>query len=278
MENSPRIVATLSALGTLCLLVAAGCGGGGSGTPGNGPETSNLGFAGFTALEIADAIYEGTTPRPAGFYAEPSRDPQFFYSTRHLKNTDIDATARLDPQAAEFEVCVSDSVEAEDLERQTRPPGSLMLAATRTAEYHEFERSDPVDATRRALVRLLRCQWIDRSAVNLRAPTQASGILNRRPVTNADLRLLAEYLFTFSIYNNADYWIMESTERSPGGDIEHRLSIAELQRGAVSGCDLLVLFNWDFSTAPSVGEVRQRETTLWTKSVRRQGSSAADCG
>lgn len=262
-------------VGVICLLVAAGCGG--SGNTGEA-ATPGFGFAGLSALQIADSIYDGTNAPPAGFYAEPARDPQFFYSTRHLKNTDIDAAARLDPQAPEFEVCVTDVLEARDLEQQTRPSAALLVAANTTGQYHEFERSDPGEPQRRSLVRLLRCQWVDRSMVNLRAPTPAMGILNRRPVAAADLGLLAEYLFTFSIYNNADYWVMESAAQPTSQDLVHRLTIAELQRGGSGDCDLLVLFDWDFSVSPADGDVRQRQTTVWTTSVRRQASHAVGCG
>lgn len=275
MDETTRKAASYCALCFASLLVATGCGSGSTAIEESG--NTGFGFGGQSALEIADGIYDGTNPPPAGFYTEPPRDPQFFYSTRHVKNTDVDSAARLNPQAPEFEICVTDPAEAQSLEQQTRPTNSLLLASNTTDQYYEFERDDPADPGRRALVRLLRCQWVDRSMVNLRAPTQAMGILNTRPVAPADLRLLAEYLFTFSIYNNADYWVMESATQAGSQDLTHRLTIAELQRGASSGCDLLVLFDWDFSTSPADGEVRQSQTTIWTQPVRRQGSDAADC-
>ena len=272
--------AAVTSVGAVCALQSlAGCGGGAT-TPAAGNTMPAA--AGLTAVEIAQRIYDDQPRTPAGFYREPDRDPRYFYATFHLTNTRLDPATEADLSAPEFELCASSRAEAdawEQTDRNNHAPSTQVLSSAVTDALYEYERDVPGADQRREVVRLFQCSFIDRSGVNLRAPNGYGGRLNNQPVAAADLRYVAEYLWTFSSYNNVGNAVLESRATAGSGTLLHELTQAELQRGmAGEPCDRLNVFTARYTLQTASADVSYGETTLWSIDVRLDGGRANLCG
>ena len=62
--------------------------------------------------------------------------------------------------------------------------------------------------------RVLRCSWLDRSGTDLDVDSGAAGVLKPAPVSVEALRDLAEYLWQFTAFNNADHVVLASAALS----------------------------------------------------------------
>ena len=261
----------------ICLVRALAACGGGAQAPKAGMPTA----AGLTAVEIAQAIYDNQPRTPAAFYHEAPRESGYSYRTFHLRNTRLDPAAEADPQAPEFELCASSRAEAdawEQLDRYSHAPAAQLLAFAETNALYEYERSVPQAADQREVLRLFKCAFVDRSEVNLRAPTAYAGRLNRQPITAEDVRFLAEYLWTFSFYNNVGSAVLESRSVAGTASLAHEVIQAELQLGFGSGsCDRLTVFAARHTAATDSGELGYAEETAWSADVRLNDGRAELC-
>lgn len=237
--------------------------------------------AGLSALQIAQNAYDNRPRTPSNFYQEPTRDPQFFYTVNHLKNSHIDPAVASDPSRAEYEVCASDATEAANLElthRLANAPTSQLLASSVTGEYFEYEADVPGAAQQRTVLRIYACAFVDRTNVNLRAPNGNGGIINRRPLDQDHVRFLAEYSFLFSPYNNVGYQILSSEQQLATNSVQQTLLIAELvAAGSTQTCDQLTVFSLSHSADTSSGAVAISELTDWTIGVRVDQGRARIC-
>ena len=237
--------------------------------------------AGLSALQIAQNVYDNVPRTPANFYQEVPRDPQFFYTTHHLMNSHIDSAVGADPARAEYEVCVNDMTAAANFElayRQAIAPTSQLLASTVTGEYFEYETDVPGSPQQRAALRIFDCDFVDRGNVNLRAPNGNGGTINRRPLDQNLVRLLAEYSFHFSSYNNIGYQVLSSEQQPIAGAINHTLLIAELvAAGSTENCDQLTVFSLSHDADSSTGVVAVTEVTEWSIGVLLTDGRAQIC-
>jgi hypothetical protein len=233
------------------------------------------------ALEIAELVYNNEPRTPTGFYHEAARSPELNYNTFHLRNTHVDPAAASDPTVAEYELCSSSLAQAaswEQTDRVSNAPGAALLATSETDRLYEFERDHPASTSTREVIRLYKCAFLDRSSVNLRAPDARAGRVNLPQVTPQDVRFLAEYLWTFSFYNNAGNAVIASTPGQDTNLLIHEMTLAELQQGFEPGrCDVLVVFEARYTVEAGTGEVSYEETTLWNQSVRRNQGQTQLC-
>ena len=264
---------TLPACAGLLLL---GCSG--------GEETAPLQLpvaAGLNALQIAQNLYDNAGRTPDSFYREPVRDPQFFYTTTHLKLSNIDANVAGNPSLPDHELCATNWTAADDLERTFRAassPASQRLNATSTRQYFEFEADVPGSLDRRNVVRIFDCNFVDRSAVNIRAPNGEGGTINERPVDEEPVRFLAEYSFMFSPYNNVGYQVLASDHSSDASTATQTLLVAELiAAGSGENCDRLTVFAIRHTADRGDGRVRVSEITEWSLLTQQVDGRAQTC-
>lgn len=260
-----------------CVLLG-GCGGGADGPADN----ANMPFAaGMDALEIAALIYANDRRTPVGFYTEPARTPGVNYTTFHLTNTRVDPAAEADPLAAKFELCAGSVPEAaawEQTDRLNNAPATRLMTSAEDSRLYEYERENDSEPNSREIVRVFKCAFLDRSSVNLRAPDEAAGQVNLQPITADHVRFLAEYLWTFSFYNNAGNAVLASKSVNDAEALIHELTQAELQRSFSSrSCDVLAVFKARYSLAPQTGELTYQEVSLWTQPVRQSPTGAQLC-
>jgi hypothetical protein len=259
------------------LLTACGGGGGDGGAPGTGAARLELpSAAGLDALQIAELLAADDERTPAGFYVDPAATSGHFRSTRHLTTRDVDPSA-----GDEHELCASDPASAHawqeaDAQRQATYP--TLTGSSRTALYFEFVR-DVGDPARQEAVRIFDCGFIDRQGVDRHAPAGFEGRLARLPPSGADVRLLGEYLWTFSRYNNTGHAVLDSTVVDTPDGLRHTLVQAERWPGAAAGgtCDTVQVFERRLDVDGIDGRLASSELVLWSFDVAFRHGAAEPC-
>lgn len=265
----------------LAVMSLAACGGGGSGTTSTPAPSGNTAPAtvappapsapsiSSSDLSLADRLYKGDQRTPAGFEIE-ERPASVVgtLSTRHLRNSDM-ATG---PQAAgpTYELCTDDLAQAIDWSERLATWGGQYsdLAAVNTDDQKfELVRVPRADATAMLRHRVFKCSYLDRAGSDLRADEGFAGSMNQRPLTTAELEWLAEYLWQFTMFNNADYAVESSSTVASGDTLVQTIRMGKLVRG-VSGCDSVQIVDWvhamnalDGSLARAVTTVRSFQVT-----------------
>jgi hypothetical protein len=277
----------------MSLASLAACGGGGGGGAST-PSSSNSQPASVTPpapvvstppstesadLSLAARLYKGDERTPAGFDIE-TRPANVVgtLSTRHLKNTDF-ATG---PQAAgaTFEVCTNDMAQAIDWsERQATWQGQYSDLVEVRSDAHVFEvvRVPRADVTAMVRHRVFRCDYVDRSNTDLRADVGAAGSMNQRPLTADELEKLSEYLWQFTMFNNADYAVESSTRSATGNTLTQTIRMGQLVRGVSGSCDTVQLVDWTHTMNSVDGSLSRSLSNVRTFKVKSVASAAQAC-
>ena len=237
----------LAAPMTLCVLAA--CGGGGSGVE---------------PLQSADSMV-----------ADPTDYPGLSEFRFHVVAQDVGLAAATEMR---FEACTDDPVTAEAWSAQASAARGLTSTMPTTRDTEWFFQVDRVldsDPTAVAVARVFRCAALDRGTFD---DAGSAGQLNRAPVTADDLRYISEYLWQFSIFNNALQAVISSRAAPGDGVLNHDLVRAATQVGAgVDGCDRIELYRWRHSVDPSDGTLT--EETVWLRSfdAEQTGGNVSLC-
>ncbi|HEX6637464.1 MAG TPA: hypothetical protein VF033_07390 [Steroidobacteraceae bacterium] len=281
-------------LGVLAAMSLAACGGGGgTSAPSSAPSSATQGATvpptsapvasapdtSAPDLELAGRLYKGDARTPAGFEVE-ARPASVMgtLSTRHLKNTDF-ATG---PQAASptYEVCTNDMAEAvEWSERMAAWNGQYSDLVEVREDDHMFEvvRVPRADNTAMLRHRAFKCDYLDRSSSDLRLDNGDAGALNQRPLTADELEALAEYLWQFTQFNNADYVVASSTRSASGSQLSHTIRLAQLVRSASGSCDTVQLRDWTHTLDTADGSLMRSLTDVRSFKVKGAGGVAQSC-
>ena len=255
-------------------LAACGGGGGGSAAPASSssaqsvvtPPAPEAPSTSAADLSLADRIYKGNARTPSGFDVEarPSNVTGTL-STRHLKNTDfMSGTQAI---SATFEVCTNDMAQAIDWsERQATWNGQYSDLVEVRSDAHLFEivRVPRADVTAMVRHRVFKCDYLDRSNTDLRTDIGAAGSMNQRPLTATELEALAEYLWQFTLFNNADYAVESSTRSANGNSLVQTIRMGQLVHGAAGACDTVQLLDWTHTMNTADGTLTRSLTNVRT--------------
>jgi hypothetical protein len=230
-------------------------------------------------LQIAQSVY-GSGPRtPAGFYSDPLPSGHDYVSTMHLKNADVDA-AVVAPQPL-HELCTDDWNEAlawSELGAQNLPQYADLVATNDDPRYFEFGRVRQGDPTFYVRTRVFKCAYLDRGAANLRAADGPAGRLNRRPLSDAELRNLSEYLWQFTTYNNVGFAVLDSSGSSSTAALTHTLYMGSLARGGLSGgCDRVDVISWRHTLDTTTGSLQLQVATAWSFGAHESAGVVSLC-
>jgi hypothetical protein len=275
------------ALGAMTLCACGGGGGSASSPPVSGnsqpatlgsPAPSVAPTTSAADLSLAQRIYKGDQRTPAGFdIEERPTNVTGILATRHIRNTDLAPG----PQSAgpTYEVCTNDLAQAIDWsERQATWQGQYsdlveVRSDTRLFEVIRVPRSDVTAMLRH---RVFRCDYLDRAGSDLRADSGAAGLMNQRPLTAAELERLSEYLWQFTLFNNADFAVASSVTSASGNAIVHTIRMGQLVRGS-SGCDTVQLVDWTHTLNASDGTLQRALTAVRTFGVKNTPTGVESC-
>lgn len=256
-------------LAVLLVLLAA-CNGTENGQPSAvQAQTLRSGIA-LTDLRIAELLYAGAPRVPADFLNDAPPSGSGVVSTYHLQNT------QLSPANARFELCTDDQNQARDWSNMVSGSAETLVGESTSARYFEFQRVRNGTPVVNVRARVFRCAYVDRSAVNLTDVQGSAGVLNLRPIDDAELRTLSEYLWTFSTYNNADHAVLASRGVQQNGSLEHEIVMAQLIRVG-GGCDRVSVFTWRHRVDLSTGALVREWVPLWEFGARQNTASVTTC-
>ena len=230
-------------------------------------------------LALANRLYDGDERTPAGFDVEARpASVAGTLSTRHLKNTDF-ATG---PQGISptFEVCTNDMAQAIDWsETQATWQGQYSDLVEVRSDAHMFEvvRVPRAEVTAMVRHRVFRCDYLDRSNSDLRADAGAAGSMNQRPLTADELEKLSEYLWQFTMFNNADYAVESSSRSTNGGTLTQTIRMGQLVRGLAGACDTVQLVDWTHTMNAADGSLTRALSNVRSYQVKSASSGAASC-
>ena len=222
---------------------------------------------------LAAQLYAGTPRTPAGFLADPAPASFSQVTTYHLKTRQLDSNA-----PAQHELCTDDWNEAlawSESVAQQAPTYLDLVGNTQTQRYYEFDRVPHGDPQRYERMRVFLCAYLDRASVDLDVSSDVAGTLNARPLDAATLGGLAEYLWQFSEYDNADHAVVSSAAKPVTTGLAHTLTLASLERGAT--CDRVSLREWTTTADPATGELHSTVVPLREFSVHRVGDTVVGC-
>lgn len=268
----------------LSLAMLAACGGGGGSTSGGSvaapatvpPTTGSTRPVTQSDLEIADLAYTDSARVPVGFRTEPARYTENYATLAHLRSTDLDPAA-----TRPYEVCTNDFGTAlawSESVAAARPVYGDLVENNATPLYHEFVRRLRTTPARDAVDRVYRCDYVDRSDVDLRVATGDAGRLNRAGWTAADVQQLGEYLWGFTVDNNAGRVVLKSDVRMDASATVHSLHVARLTRANVAGtCDRVDVVRVELRADRASGALTRAEASLWTFGARRDAGVTALC-
>lgn len=276
-------------LGMFSLALAACGGGGGDASPAPASATppgvvppaqdSQPPSLASDERELATRLYKGDARTPPDFDVE-ERPASVVgpVTTRHLRNTDL-ATG---PQAAGpvFEVCTNDMAQAIAWsETNATWQGQYSDLVDVGADERKFEmvRVPRADVTAMLRHRVFRCDYLDRAGSDLRDEDGAAGSINLRPLTADELESLAEYLWQFTAFNNADYAVVASTRSANAGMPAHTIRIGQLERGANGVCDTVRLLDWTHTMDPDTGALTRSLDEVGSFRTRHTAAGAEPC-
>ena len=277
---------SLALLLSVMALTACGGGGGSASSPANSqppslpPPVSLEAPSSSTAdLALADRLYKGDARTPAGFDLEtrPSNVTGVI-STRHLKNTDLAAGPQV--LSTTYEVCTNDMAQAVDWsERQASWQGqySDLVEVRSDTRLFEVVRAPRADVNAMIRHRVFRCDYLDRAGSDLRSDSGAAGLMNQRPLNAEELEKLAEYLWQFTLFNNADYAVQSSVSSANGNSIVHTIRMGQLIRGDSGGCDTVQLVDWSHTLNAADGSLTRSLSNGRSFKVRSAAGSVESC-
>jgi hypothetical protein len=239
------------------------------------PEEAALGPVLLPADEaIAEQLYAGAPRTPVGFASDPAPPSFTQVTTYHVKSQQLGAAA------TQHEVCTDEWNEAlawsEMLAAQA--PEYLDLVGNGTTDsYFEFDRVPRGQPERYVRMRVYRCDYVDRTGVDLAAPGAFAGTFNRRPLDGEGLRALGEYLWLFTPYNNAGNAALASEVHS-GPPLAHEIVLASLTpAGAGETCDRVTLRSWTHTVDGTTGVLTLTTALVREFLVRREAGVPVGC-
>ncbi len=280
--------ALLAALGASAALGACGGGGGGSSStvaPAAAPIAQSAAASGgglsASDQQVSEQLYAGSPRTPIGFRLDAApvgaSGPVL---TLHLKNADV---AGVPPTSPRFELCTDDVAQAtawSEAKAAATAPYADLVESNSDARLFELVRVPRNDATARVRHRVFRCAYLDRAGTDIAADTGTAGVLRVRPAGGDALQALGEYLWQFTLFNNADHIVLGSAATSgPGGTSwVHSLDLARLTRAASNGgCDRIDLLRWTHTLDNASGALTRRLEILQSFGARRSGGAVLAC-
>jgi hypothetical protein len=277
-SGAPRNRRLRLASGAILLPLLISCGGGG----GQGdPAVAEVAEAeqrapGPDDLDIARLAYSAEQRTPPDFYREADRYPDRSVFRFHVDNEDV--AALRDGLEPAYELCTDEFSQALRWSEEAsvyRQLPSTMSDSVATDWYYQFDRAMDVDPPAMVVTRIFRCEALDRTG---RAVEGYAGRLNRAQPTAADLEFVAEYLWQFSVYNNALHAVVSSEGSMRDGDLVHVITRVEVVAGGGSGCDRIELWNWEYQLDGPSGDLYAEQVFVRAFDARREGGIVSLCG
>lgn len=254
------------------VLTLSACGSGGADT------SSNVSSQKSTEMVIANALYFDKRT-PANFYKENFQNDTF-YSVSHVKNTSLlpvpDRTG-----LAVHELASNDFTEAmtwSDKAAEYQPSYQQLAANSETMLYYQFTRFDPAAPQFTNIHRVFKASVLDRNGVD-RSDENASykGRITMPNPTAADVKLIVEYLWMFTLSNNYRNAVLESYTTETDTAFVHIMKQARLNLNYNGGCDDVKVYEVRYTVAKDSGFIWKEKVLIDSFSAKRTDSYLEIC-
>ena len=224
-------------------------------------------------LVIASALYFDKRT-PEGFYQEQSVSDDY-YVTSHVKNIDLLPLASRSGQPI-FELTSDDSSEAMNWSEQAavlQTSYRQLVDVTETTLYRQFTRMDPATPEFIFLQRILKANVLDRNGVN----DTYKGRITLLNMTAEDVKLIIEYLWTFTIDNNFGTAVLSSVTTVANDEFIHVMQQAKLNMSFSDNCDSIEIYEVTYSVAKASGFINRSKVLERVILAKRTGASFELC-
>lgn len=254
-------------------LVLSACGGGADSS-----SSSNSAANTSSEMVIASALYFDKRT-PAGFYTEDFQDDTF-YSVSHVKNTSLLPVAARTGVTA-HELASDDFVEAlswSEKAAEFQQSYKQLAGNTETRLYFQFSRFDPASPQFTNLHRVFKASVLDRTGVD-RNDVNASykGRITMPNPTAADVKLIIEYLWMFTVNNNYRNAVLESYTTETATEFVHIMKQARLNLNYTGGCDDVEVYEVSYRVPKDSGFIWKEKVLTNTFSAKRTDSFLEIC-
>lgn len=270
--NQPIVLQFIRLLGPGCLtLIISACSGSQEPVANDGSAVKSSSEA--SDIAIARAVYFDERT-PDGFYQESSPGDAY-YVTSHIKNIDL---LPLVDRAGEpvYELASDDFNESLAWSEQAANFQSSypqLVDNSETLLYHQFTRVDPAAPEFIYLNRVLKASVLDRNGVN----DDYKGRITIATMTTSDIKLIVEYLWTFTINNNYGNAVLSSSTVETASDYVHVLKQAKLNMNVNTGCDTINIYETHYTIPKVSGFIWKEDLNQRVISTKRTGDSVVLC-
>jgi len=257
--------------GGLIILLLSACSGGSGGSENNDLDKASAQQS--DDMAIASALYYDKRT-PAGFYQEQSESDDY-HVTSHVKNIDLLPLASRGGLSI-FELTSDDATEAMNWSEQAavlQTSYKQLVDVTETALYRQFTRMDPTSPQFIYLQRILKANVLDRNGVD----DTYKGRITLLNMTAADVKLIIEYLWTFTIDNNFGTAILSSVTTEEDDEFVHIMQQAKLNMSFSDDCDSIEIYEVRYSVSKASGFISRTEGLQRVMSAKRIGDSLEIC-
>lgn len=275
--NQPSVLPFIRFLGVgFIALILSACG---SGSDTGQPVANNsiVSTGVISDMQIAQALYFDERT-PAGFYREDFQDGNY-YSISHVKNVDLLPLVNRGGLPV-YELASDDFVEAMDWSEQAAGNQlnyKQLVDNSETELYHQFTRMDPAAPQFITLSRVFKSSVLDRSGVDQNQPGNYQGRITLTETTAEQLKLIIEYLWTFTDNNNFGNAVLASYATETEDEFVHIMLQAKLNMSYSTSCDTIEVYEIRYTVPKASGFIWKDEVITRVISARRTGSRLEIC-
>jgi len=246
----------------------------GSDTAGAGSSTVDN----ASEMKIARALYFDQRT-PEGFYKEAFQNDTF-YSVSHVKNTSL--LPVVDRAGLSVHELASDNfTEAmawSDKAAEYQQSYKQLAANSETMLYFQFTRFDPASPQFINMNRVFKASVLDRNGVD-RSDESASykGRITMPNLTAENVKLIIEYLWTFTLSNNYRNAVLESYTTETENEFVHIMKQARLSLNYSGGCDDVEVYEVRYRIPKDSGFIWKEKVLSSTFSAKRTDSYLEIC-
>lgn len=261
-----------------CLVVMtpflASCGGSGESSASLNTGNSALSFNQSSDIQIAETVYFDART-PDGFYQE-SYSNDNFYVISHIKNTDL--LALVDRAGVvSYELSSNNFNEAltwTNTSESYQATNKQLVDNTETSMYYQFTRVDPIAPEIVYYQRVLKSTVLDRNGVD----DTYKGVITIPAITAADVKLIVEYLWSFTSNNNYGFAVLDSTVTEGAADFIYRMEQVNLNMSFDESCDSIELYEVTYSVLKATGAITKSAVLQRVILAKRSGDYIEICG
>lgn len=257
-------------ISTLCGLLIA-CGGGGGSNSANEGAQSDIQTSSIDKNQSRKNIYSQILADqrfPADFYQEPENNSNLFYTIRHISNHDI----ALYDVAFSYPLCEdSFSAALQKSETEALNTNTTLVDNSDNNWYYEFSRSNNSNASTMYIQRLYKCETYTVNSSN-----NYKGLYNPASINTNDYLKFIQYQWYFSFNNNYGNIILSSTVNTDTAGITQAI-IVNAKINSTGECNEIVITENYYDLDNTTREITHYEIIVDTFQAKKVNSIIEVC-